>query len=68
VTSITLLACKEELWLDRASELEGDVDDVDEPLSETSRRLELRKTALAVMTATATHKTMPIILAFVDGG
>ena len=68
VTSMALLTCREEAWVERAPELEGDVNDVDEPLSETPPRLELRKTALAVMMATATHKTMPTILAFVDGG
>ena len=68
VTSMALLACTEEPWVDRASELEVGVDEDDEPLSETPARLEVRKTELAVMMATATHKMIPTILAFVDGG
>jgi len=68
VASMALLACKEEPWVDRPSELEVEVEDDDEPLSETPARLELRKIALPVMMATATHKVIPTILAFVDGG
>jgi hypothetical protein len=35
VTSMALLSRKEEPWVERAPELEGDVDEADEPLSET---------------------------------